>query len=68
MHSYSLSNAAKEDIIRIHQYGLEKFGETQADKYFYSIFNCIERIAERPYSFESVDHIRKGYSRCVCGS
>jgi toxin ParE1/3/4 len=25
-------------------------------------------IAERPYSFESVDYIKKGYRRCPCGS
>jgi len=25
-------------------------------------------IAQRPFSFESVDDIKKGYRRCVCGS
>jgi len=25
-------------------------------------------IAQRPFSFESVDYIKKGYRRCVCGS
>lgn len=24
--------------------------------------------AQRPFSFESVDHIKPGYRRCVCGS
>jgi toxin ParE1/3/4 len=34
MAEYRLSNAAKEDLIRIHQYGVHKFGIAQSDKYF----------------------------------
>ena len=68
MAEYRLSNEAKEDLIRIHQYGVAKFGMAQADKYFYSFFDCFEIIARQPFSFESVDHIKKGYRRCVCGS
>lgn len=67
MAKYRLSNEAKNDLIRIHQYGVEKFGMTQADKYFESFFQCFEIIVERPYSFESVEYIRKDYRRCVCG-
>jgi toxin ParE1/3/4 len=68
MAKYRLSNAAKEDLIRIHHYGVETFGMAQADKYFDSLFECFEIISQRPYSFESVDFIRTGYRRCVCGS
>ena len=68
MAEYRLSNTAKEDLIRIHQYGVSKFGITQADKYFDSFFKYFEIIAQRPYSFEAVDVIRVGYRRCVCGS
>ncbi|WP_198675219.1 type II toxin-antitoxin system RelE/ParE family toxin [Pleomorphovibrio marinus] len=68
MAKYRLSNEAKDDLIRIHHYGAEKFGLAQADKYFDSFFNCFKVIAQRPYSFESVDYIKKGYRRCVCGS
>ena len=68
MAKYRLSNEAKADLINIHQYGITKFGVAQADKYFYSFFDCFEMIAQRPYSFESVDFIKKGYRRCVCGS
>lgn len=67
MAKYRLSNEAKNDLIRIHQYGVEKFGMTQADKYFESFFECFQIIVERPYSFESVEYIRKDYRRCVCG-
>ena len=68
MAEYRLSNAAKEDLIRIHQFGVKKFGITQADKYYYSFFDYFEIIAQRPFSFESVDYIKEGYRRCPCGS
>ena len=67
MAKYRLSNEAKNDLIRIHHYGVEKFGMIQADKYFESFFECFDIIAERPYSFESVEYVRKDYRRCVCG-
>lgn len=67
MAEYKLSEAAKEDLIRIHHYGVYKFGMSQADLYFDSFFEYFEIIAERPYSFESVDFIKSGYRRCVCG-
>jgi toxin ParE1/3/4 len=68
MASYRLSNEAKEDLIRIHHYGIRKFGIIQADKYFDSFFEHFDMIARRPLSFESVDYLKKGYRRCVCGS
>lgn len=67
MTKYRLSNVAKEDLIRIHHYGVERFGITQADKYFDTFFKYFNIIADRPFSFESVDYIRKEYRRCVCG-
>ena len=68
MAKYRLSNAAKEDLIRIHHYGVEKFGIAQADKYFDSFFKFFDIISQRPFSFQSVEHIKIGYRRCVCGS
>ena len=68
MANYRLSNQAKEDLIRIHHYGVEKFGIAQADKYFDSFFKYFDIINQRPYSFESVDYIKQGYRRCVCRS
>ncbi len=68
MAKYRLSNEAKEDLIRIHHYGVEKFGMAQADKYFDSLFEYFEIISQRPFSFESVDYIKEGYRRCVYGS
>ena len=68
MAKYKLSNVAKEDLIRIHHYGANKFGIVQADKYYNSFFKHFDIIAQRPFSFESVDFIKTGYRRCVCGS
>ena len=68
MAEYRLSVSAKDDLIRIHHFGVEKFGVVQADKYFDSFFDFFEIIAQRPFSFESVDYIKKGYRRCPCGS
>ena len=52
MANYKLSNAAKEDLIRIHHFGVEKFGIRQADKYFNSFFDYFEMISNNPFSFE----------------
>lgn len=67
MAKYLLGESAKEDLIRIHQYGTKKFGVKQADKYFNDFFDCFDSIAKNPFAFESVDYIRKGYRRCVFG-
>lgn len=68
MANYKLSKSAKQDLIRIHHFGTEKFGVAQADKYFETFFDYFDIIAERPFAFESVDYIKTGYRRCVCGS
>lgn len=68
MTKYKLSNVAKDDLIRIHHYGVKKFGIGFSDKYFNSFFEYFDIIAQRPFSFESVDFIKQGYRRCVCGS
>ena len=63
MPNYKISNLAKEDLIRIH-----KFGMIQADKYFDSFFKNFEIIAENPFYFESVDYVKTGYRRCISGT
>jgi toxin ParE1/3/4 len=68
MANYKLSRVAKDDLIRIHRYGVQKFGLSQADSYFETFFEYFDIIAQHPFSFESVDYIKKGYRRCVCGS
>jgi toxin ParE1/3/4 len=63
MPNYKISNLAKEDLIRIH-----KFGMIQADKYFDSFFKNFEIIAENPFYFESVDYVKTGYRSCISGT
>ena len=67
MVDYRISESAKEDLIRIHHYGVKTFGLAQADKYFNSLFKHFESIASNPLAFEAVDHIRIGYRRSICG-
>lgn len=64
MSNYKLSEEAKEDIIRIHHYGVERLGVRQPDEYFNGFFDYFELISRNPYSFESVNYIREGYRRC----
>lgn len=68
MANYKISNEAKKDLIRIHHYGIQKFGVAQADKYFNSFFDYFDLIAQNPYSFANIDLIKKGYRHCVYGS
>jgi toxin ParE1/3/4 len=67
MAKYKLSNSAKEDLIRIHHFGVENFGMEQADKYFNTFFDYFEIIAQQPFAFESINYIKQGYRRCPCG-
>ena len=67
MAEYRLSNVAKDDLIRIHHYGVENFGIKQADLYFEAFFVQFELIAKRPLAFESVDYIKPGCRKCPCG-
>ena len=67
MGSYKLSEGAENDLIRIHQYGVLKHGEAQADKYYFAFFDRFEKISDQPYLYQSVDHIRVGYRHSVCG-
>ncbi|ARN78259.1 plasmid stabilization protein [Nonlabens spongiae] len=65
---YRLSLAAKEDLIRIFNYGKLRFGEDQAIKYYNQLFDAFDRIVKYPKAFTQVDHIKPGYRRYVCGS
>jgi toxin ParE1/3/4 len=68
MPNYKISNEARMDLARIYWFGAEEFGETQADRYFETLIQRFDDIAETPYAFQSIDHIQPGYRRCVCGA
>ena len=65
MAAYRLSRNAKEDLRRIYVYGVEEFGEAQADEYFLGFFETFQKIASNPLAYQSAEHIRLGYRRCV---
>ncbi len=67
MGSYKLSDEAKIALVRIHQHGVRQFGEAQADEYYFSLIERFEQIAEHPFLYPAVNHIREGYRRSVCG-
>ena len=67
MGRYRLSSEAESDLIRIHRWGTEIYGEEQADRYFMAFFDHFDMLAENPNSHPAVDDIRKGYRRSVCG-
>ena len=47
--SYKLSLGVKEDLRRIYRYGFNNWREEQADKHYFSFFECFDLIAEKPY-------------------
>lgn len=67
MAGYKLNHAARDDIKRIYQRGVTDFGEGRADSYYAALFDRFDIIAEKPYMYPAVDHIRDGYRRSVCG-
>jgi toxin ParE1/3/4 len=67
MANYKLTEFAKEDLRLIYRYGVIIFGEKQADLYFDALFQRFAEIAENPLKYQSVDYIREGYRRSVCG-
>jgi toxin ParE1/3/4 len=67
MANYRLTEYAKEDLRRIYRYGVIKYGEKQADIYYDALFERFEQIAENQLMYQSVDYIKEGYRRSVCG-
>ena len=57
---YRISNDAKMDLARIYWRGVEEFGELQAERYYEMLFKRFDEIAEAPYKYQAVDHIREG--------
>ena len=66
MNNYFLSQEAKEDLWRIYEYGLFKFGQTQADKYFNMLHDCFDKIASNPLMFPIAKQ-NPLYRFCACG-
>lgn len=67
MPDYRLSKAAEEDLIQIAQYGDENYGVEQSDRYRDQLKRRFLILAETPLLYPSVEHVRAGYRRSVCG-
>jgi len=57
MYSFFLSKNAKEDLWRIYEYGVYKFGTNKADEYFNLIQDCFDKIASNPFMFPILKRI-----------
>ena len=55
------------DLAHIYWRGVEEFGARQAERYYETLIQRFDEIAEAPYKYQTVDHIRDGYRRSVCG-
>jgi len=67
MYSFFLSKNAKEDLWRIYEYGVYKFGTNKADEYFNLIQDCFDKIASNPFMFP-VFIENDTYRYYVCGA
>ncbi len=65
MTKYRLTDAAREDLENIYRYGLQTFGEKQADRYYFGLIKCLESIADNPLLYPAVDYTKPGYRRCT---
>lgn len=62
---YRLSQCAAEDFESIYLYGVTEFGLKQAERYVAGLQVRFEQLADQPYLYPAVDHIRLGYRLSV---
>lgn len=67
MYSFKLNIQAEEDLTRIFEYGISRFGLIQAEKYYDMLFDCFSKIASNPFLFPEANRYKKSYRYCVCG-
>ena len=48
MAGYNLSLRAIEKLDKIYEYSIENFGEHQADKYYFSMHDAFDLLAQQP--------------------
>ena len=65
MPSYTLTNAAAEDLSEIYAYLFLEFGELRADAYFEALEDSLQRLAENPLLGVDVSSLRRNYYRFV---
>ena len=65
MARYRLTAEARFDLREIARFGIERFGEQQAERYALALESLFARIAANPLAFQSVNDLRSGYRRAV---
>ena len=65
MTDYVITCAADEALTEIYKYTDTEFGESQAEPYFDSLEECLNRLAVNPKIGLDVSSIRDGYRRYV---
>ena len=65
MAKYRLSSAADQDFEQLFDFGIDNFGLARAKAYVDGLIIQFQSIAENPWHYQAVDHIRKGYRRSV---
>lgn len=65
MGRYELAKAAGQDFENIFDFGIDRFGLTQALNYQNGMMLHFGELAEQPKLYPAVEHIRKGYRRSV---
>ena len=67
MPKFWLAGAADEDLLGIARYGGVNFGPEASDAYRERLKVHFSRLAENPYLYPAVDHIKHGVRRSLCG-
>ena len=65
MSSYTLTNAAAEDLRNIFKYTRNKFGVLQAESYLIGLEESLKLIAKDPKLAQKVDGLREGFFRFI---
>ena len=67
MYSYRLSFEAEEDVVRIFEFGLARFGLPQVIIYYDMLFECFTKITSNPFMLPVVTKYKDIERFCVCG-
>ena len=69
MASYKLkiNIMAQKDLDELYVNGFHNWGEIQADLYYDQFIQRFEELKDQPLIYQTVDYIRVGYRRSVCG-
>jgi toxin ParE1/3/4 len=67
IYNLKISRRAAQHLENLYLVGVKTWGEKQADVYYDTLIKHFELLCKSPLMFVSVDAIRVGYRRSVCG-